>query len=137
MSFVPPPSVVGDEQFSVTTRAGPELSDDEYQAFYASSVKLLGRTRAEVVVSVALGNRGSTITEFAIRGSTSSDYQTTFIAATLGSIPPLIEGMVSGKRVLTSRGVSNVAVCAKGDAIFVAEALEQLQLTAIVAQLPC
>jgi hypothetical protein len=137
-SFVPLPSSVGDEQFSIMTRTGPELSDAEYEAFYASTVKTLDRVRDDVIVSVALGNKGSTISEFAVHGSSGADFQMPFIAANLDSIPPFVEAIVSGKQVLTSHGsASTFAVCAKGDAIFVAEAIELGQLSAIVAQLPC
>lgn len=133
----PSPSKVGDEQFAITTRTGSDWSDDEYRAFYQSSVQSVGRMRSDVVLSIALGDKGSTITQFVVHGAQGGEFERLFVTSNLASVPTLVEAVVSGKRVLRSHGASAIAVCTAVDTLYLAEALEEQQMSAIVAQLPC
>jgi hypothetical protein len=134
-AYVPPPTQAGDEMFQVTTRSGNLLTDDEYRAFYSSVVDSLGADRSDLIVSIALGARGSTITAVAVTGHAGRAVVGPLVASAFDGGRPAVESTIAGRQVLVLDGRGLVVAYAGEAAVFVVESFDSQQIERIVAAL--
>jgi hypothetical protein len=65
----PLPEVVDNERFEVTVLGGREIPDEQYDLFYGSAVDAAGATRESLSLSIALGDRQTTVVRLAVPGA--------------------------------------------------------------------
>lgn len=129
------PPVIASERFQVTTRVGNAIPAEEYETFYRQMVESVGAARADLTLSISLGDLGTTVTVVVVRGKTAAALLPPMLSAAFGSDGSLKPEVLAGYVVTRIRGRPGTIAFVKEPALYIIDVTDPQRLPALLAAL--